>query len=199
MTHDFAKIRPEPLLEKKPVQTPPAWSMMITGIVVGMALGVFASVLLYLSGNVPPLAAANTPVRTPNAFVAAEESASQPQAEAAGEQASPQLEYEFYTALPNYEVPVDATPVEIRPELANAPLAVSYMLQSGAFQEARRAQSEVERQQALGLDVFVKIEELTGRTLYLVQSGPYTTQGQLDTAETILRRNAIPTMRLQVK
>lgn len=198
MTHDFAKIRPEPLLEKKPVQAPPAWSMMITGIVVGMALGVFASVLLYLSGNVPPLEAANAPVRPAAVSSGFATNAESAVAEAAPEQPQ-ELRLEFYEELRNYEVPVDEVPVELASDRANEPLPVSYMLQSGAFQEAQRAQLEVERQKALGLQVAVKVEELTGRTLYLVQSGPYTTQGQLDAAETTLRRNAIPTLRTQVQ
>ena len=198
MTHDFAKIRPEPLLEKKPVQSPPAWSMMITGIVVGMALGVFASVLLYLSGNVPPLEAANAPVRPATANQAFSTTTEQPPIEATAEQPR-ELQLEFYEELRNYEVPVNEVPVELASDRANEPLPVSYMLQSGAFQEAQRAQLEVERQKALGLQVAVKVEELTGRTLYLVQSGPYTTQGQLDAAETVLRRNAIPTLRTQVR
>ena len=69
MTQDFAKIRPEPILERTTVQSPPAWSFMLTGIIVGITIGVFGCVLLYLSGNVPPLnptgaalpIAANTP------------------------------------------------------------------------------------------------------------------------------------------
>ena len=55
MTQDFAKIRPEPILERKPVETPPAWSLMFTGMIVGLTIGVFACFLFYLSGNVPPL------------------------------------------------------------------------------------------------------------------------------------------------
>ena len=68
MTQDFAKIRPEPLLERKTVATPPAWSLMFTGVILGMALGVFGCFLFYLSGNVPPLAI-NQPVNnnTPSA------------------------------------------------------------------------------------------------------------------------------------
>ena len=45
MTQDFAKIRPEPLLEQKPVEAPPAWSLMFTGVLVGITLGIFACVL----------------------------------------------------------------------------------------------------------------------------------------------------------
>jgi cell division protein FtsN len=199
--HDFAKIRPEPLLEKKPAQTPPAWSMMITGIVVGMAIGVFASVLLYMSGNIPPLPHQQLAANTPREISAAPEAVATTAPESQAASSRPQMELEFYTELRNYEVPVpeSVVPVPLREETQNTPLKVSYMLQSGAFQEPGRAHLEVERQQRLGLDVAVKVEELTGRTLYLVQSGPYTTQGQLDEAETILRRNAIPTLRTQVQ
>lgn len=194
MRHDFAKIRPEPLLEKKPAQTPPAWSMMITGVVVGIALGVFGSVLLYLSGHVPPL---NTSPAGPATSPMAADAGAGNEAIAAGDGEGLQLE--FYHELANYEVAVEATPVELHEERRNQPMDVSYMLQSGAFQQRELADREMARQQALGLDVSVKVEALTGRTLYLVQSGPYTTQAQLDAAETILRHNAIPTLRTRVQ
>ena len=193
MTHDFAKIRPEPLLEKKPAQTPPAWSMMITGIVVGMALGVFASVLLYVTGKVPAVMQAPAPAPT----MAVTNPVAAGEAESNAEESGLQLE--FYHELRNYEVSVDATPVELNEAQADEPLEVSYVLQSGAFQQEALARQEAQRQQALGLEVAVKSERLTGRTLYLVQSGPYLTQRQLDAAENLLRRNNIPSLRTRVQ
>ncbi len=194
MTHDFAKIRPEPLLEKKPAQTPPAWSMMITGIVVGMALGVFASVLLYVTGNVPAMVQAQpgSPVMA-NTEQPATGSVADDDSQESG------LQLEFYHELRNYEVAVDAVPLEINEAQADAPLEVSYMLQSGAFQQEALAHQEAQRQQSLGLEAAVKSERLTGRTLYLVQSGPYLTQRQLDAAENLLRRNNIPSLRTRVQ
>ena len=194
MTQDFAKIRPEPLLEKKPAQTPPAWSMMITGIVVGMALGVFASVLVYVAGYVPPIN--NGP--QPTAVMAERDSNPATSAENL-EAEAPELRLEFYHELANYEVPVDATPVEINEASLDEPMAVQYMLQSGAFQQRERATQEMQRQQSLGLEVAVVSEQLNGRTLYLLQSGPYQTQRQLDTAENLLRRNNINTLRTRVQ
>jgi hypothetical protein len=194
VTQDFAKIRPEPLLEKKPAQAPPAWSMMITGIVVGMALGVFASVLVYVAGYVPPIN--NGP--QPAAMVAdRDDSAAAASGNIEGE--TPELRLEFYHELANYEVPVDATPVEINEASLDEPMAVQYMLQSGAFQQRERATQEMQRQQSLGLEVAVVAEQLNGRTLYLLQSGPYRTQRQLDTAENLLRRNNINTLRTRVQ
>jgi hypothetical protein len=194
VTQDFAKIRPEPLLEKKPAQAPPAWSMMITGIVVGMALGVFASVLVYVAGYVPPIN--NGP--QPAAMVAdRDDSAAAASGNIEGE--TPELRLEFYHELANYEVPVDATPVEINEASLDEPMAVQYMLQSGAFEQRERATQEMQRQQSLGLEVAVVAEQLNGRTLYLLQSGPYRTQRQLDTAENLLRRNNINTLRTRVQ
>ncbi len=188
MTHDFAKIKPEPLLERKQVDTPPAWSLMVTGMVLGLAIGVFACVLLYLSGNVPPLNQAPVPTA-----LASNTAAAQAATEAVED--SP-LQFEFYTELQEYEVDVDATPVDLSSQDPNRELDVHYMLQTGAFERRELAESEVRRQQALGIDVAVKEQALVGRTLFLVQSGPYTTNGELDSAEQTLRRNNIPSLRM---
>jgi len=189
MTQDFAKIRPEPLLERKPVEAPPAWSLMITGGLVGLVVGIFGSFLFYLSGNLPPLN--NAPAPTIAAVNIPE--TQEPEA-----LAPEQVNFEFYTALPDYEVKVDATPVAVVDR--DAPLALSVILQSGAFQQRERAEMEMQRQQALGLDVRVKQEStLPGRTLFLVQSGPYTTQNQIDAAEKILNRNNIQSLRTSLR
>lgn len=197
MTQDFAKIRPEPLLEKKPVDAPPAWSLMITGMVLGITIGLFACVLLYLSGNVPSLNQA-TPVAAAEAFSA--EPLQQAQAPSDGNQAQdPELELEFYTELQEYEVLVDATPVDLSYQDPERKLVTDYVLQTGAFQRRELAETEMRRQEDLGLTVFVKDQTLVGRSLFLVQSGPYATNGELENAETVLRRNSIPFLRLTVQ
>ena len=187
MTQDFAKIRPEPLLEKKPVSSPPAWSLMITGMVLGIAVGVFACVLLYLSGRDPPLEpptiASNFSSNTPTA----ENTDSQ-------QEETPELEFEFYTELQDYEVEVDATPVDLSSQDPDRQLDSQMMLQAGAFERRELAETEMRRQQALGLNVLVKTQNLLGNTMYLVQSGPYTTNGELETAKQVLRRNNISFM-----
>lgn len=212
MTHDFAKIKPEPLLERKIVATPPAWSLMFTGIVVGLALGVFGCFLFYLSGNVPPLNVnAGTdnspPPQTQAATVVATE-----------EPAEEELQLEFYTELPAYEVSVDANPVELTAQQSGIteviPATVEsaeniaepdetfnpgFILQTGAFQQFESAQSESQRQRLLGLDVNVKQQELLGRTLYLVQSGPYTSSHILNEAEALLQANNIPSLRMTIQ
>ena len=214
MTQDFAKIKPEPLLERKTVATPPAWSLMFTGVIVGLALGVFGCFLFYLSGNVPPLninqpAANNTPpANQPPTLTAPEEPAEE------------ELQLEFYTELPAYEVSVDANPVELTAQQAGIAEGVSeltglevadtpaeteetfdpgFILQSGAFQQFDSARTENDRQRLIGLDVNIKQQELLGRTLYLVQSGPYTSSSLLKEAEQLLRANNIPSLRMSIQ
>lgn len=193
MTQDFAKIRPEPLLEQKPQQAPPAWSMMISGVFIGIALGVFACVLFYLSGRVPPLTATVGADNAQRTLVEApdREPAAEPETD------PDDLEYEFYTELENYEVTVDAVPVTINDD-PETPLAIPYRLQSGAFNQQNGALQAAARQQELGIDsaVVPAQQSASGRTLYLVQSGPYRTRGELAEAETTLRRNNIKFMRI---
>ena len=208
MTQDFAKIRPEPLLERKTVATPPPWSLMFTGVFVGMALGVFGCFLFYLSGNVPPLTI-NQPLNNPL-------SANLPPAAVAAEEpAQEQLQLDFYTELPAYEVSVDANPVELTAQQAGGVEEVAvvgdtlaeteetfdpgFILQSGAFQQFDSARNENDKQRLIGLDVNVKQQELLGRTLYLVQSGPYTSSNLLKEAEQLLRANNIPSLRMTIQ
>lgn len=199
MTQDFAKIRPEPILERIPVESPPAWLLMGTGGVVGLAVGVFACFLFYLSGNVPPLGANN--VLHATAAVTQIPDLSE---EGSTDDSSDGLQLEFYTALGEYEVEVDATPVEISSEEANQvnqlqAQRASYMLQTGAFEQRALADTEMRRLQTLGLNVVVKQQALIGSTLYLVQSGPYDDSRQLDAAEQVLRANNIASMRLSLQ
>ena len=209
MTQDFAKIRPEPLLERKTVATPPAWSLMFTGVIVGMALGVFGCFLFYLSGNVPPLAI-NQPINnnTPSAN-------QPPTVVTAEEPAEEELQLDFYTELPAYEVSVDVNPVELTAQQAGVVAEVAavletraeteetfdpgFILQSGAFQQFDSARNENDKQRLIGLDVHVKQQELLGRTLYLVQSGPYTSSNILKEAEQLLRANNIPSLRMTIQ
>lgn len=191
MTHDFAKIRPEPLLEPRVVQAPPAWSLMLTGMVVGIAFGVFGCILFYLSGQVPPLN--TTQAAAPPA--PAQQSSQAPAAQPAAE---PELSFEFYKELEDYEVAVDAIPVQLTEEQTpDAILSEPFLLQSGAFELRESAERELARQQVLGLQMTIKQQELVGRTLFLLQSGPYSTTKLLSEAERLLRQNGIPHIRLK--
>lgn len=202
MTQDFAKIRPEPLLERKTVQAPPSWSLLVSGVAIGIVVGILGCVLFYLSGAVPPMPTTNS--LAANSAAQAEQSAAVA-AEAERVETKPKLTMDFYTALPDYQVVVPDTQVELTEQQRTraAPpeqqFATGYLLQSGAFQQRALADAELAHQQALGIDVFVTQESLPGRTLFLVQSGPYMTSTTLSAAEAALRSNNISSLRLSVE
>ena len=213
MTQDFAKIKAEPILDRKPPVSQPTWSFLLTGMILGLVVGVFGCFLFYLSGSVPPLpqsaeAAAVIEEPTPEP---AQQLSNEIDPQPLDQDAEPGLELEFYQELPNYEVEVDTNPVEIaqnqsEPEptiiaaqqQTQTPPPTRYMLQSGAFQQRESAQYQKSRLQNLGMATTIKEQTLPGRTLYLVQSGPYLSRAQVSQAEQVLRDNSITSMRISL-
>lgn len=223
MVQDFAKEKRSRPQSAKPPETgvpAPGWGLVLTGVFTGLLLGVFGSFLAYISGVVPPppgSADANsgsTPVATE-----VDDTAQQQLTEEL-ERAAARLQLEFYRELPNYEVQVDATPLPAMPEeeatasagalptdtgtpetgdAASEPVRSGtggYLLQAGAFQQEESAQARRNELAAMGLPVRVKQEALLGRTLYLVQAGPYPDRASVAQAERRLRGNGIETMRI---
>jgi hypothetical protein len=196
MTQDFAKIRPEPLLETRVVQAPPAWSLMLTGIVVGIAVGIFACVMFYLSGNVPPLNQGATSGRS--GLATAPEQANQTIQAIEAESGEPAITLEFYRELQDYEVEVDAVPVELtRLQAGDTSLETAILLQTGAFESRESAERARQSQENLGLQVFIKQQRSTSRSKFLVQSGPYTDLLLLQAAEQALGSAGIQHFRLR--
>ena len=187
MTHDFAKIKPEPILERTTIEPPPTWSLLLTGCLVGMTFGVLGCVLFYLSGHVPPLNIAEN----------VESGGSNKSLIQDTENTSTDdiLDFEFYTELPKYEVQTSAVPVVLddpkRAESQDKFLDTNVMLQTGAFQQISSAEQEMKRQTELGLKAAVKPAKLPGRTLYLVQNGPYSSEAELEKARQLLKANNI--------
>lgn len=162
-------------------------------------------------GNIDPQADADN---------AAEMLAAQQRQNEELEQAATRLQLEFYKELPNYEVIVDnmpsaATPSPVIgssvPSAATPNTAVvvsspapapspqsqgSYMIQAGAFQQETSAQAQSARLTALGLEARIKKEALLGKTLFLVQAGPYNTRDQVTQAERLLRNASIDSIRI---
>ena len=117
MVQDFAKIKPEPVLENRSIEAPPAWTLLFTGLITGIAVGVFGCFLLYLSGNVPPLQTRATvttlePEPQPAQPVQVQAVAATTEQPTVDTTERP-LDYDFYRDLRDYEVEVDATPVPL--------------------------------------------------------------------------------------
>ncbi|MCP5344959.1 MAG: SPOR domain-containing protein [Pseudomonadales bacterium] len=135
------------------------------------------------------------------------------------EQAAARLQLEFYKELPNYEVIVDnmpgprsapatsgSSPTPAAATVTASPAATppadvqtadgSFMIQAGAFAQESSALTQSERLNSLGLPARIKKEALLGKTLFLVQAGPYPSREQANQAERILRSNGIDSIRI---
>jgi len=205
MVQDFAKDRmhadPE---DRHTPRTPLAWNMLLTGLLTGIVAGMFISFLAYMSGMVPPRPGSESAAGAEQAAV---DDAAQDRLTGELERAATRLQLEFYQELPNYEVVVDATPL-VPPAPESTPgtppgtgtvagtAARGYMVQAGAFQQENSALARRDQLIELGLTARVKQEALLGRTLYLVQTGPYPDRASLHSAERILRNNRIESMRI---
>ncbi|MBC53117.1 MAG: hypothetical protein CMQ34_04690 [Gammaproteobacteria bacterium] len=234
MVQDFAKQRTRtPLAEPEPQPSSASVGLLLTGLLTGIAVGVFISLLVYLSGVLPPAPGqANDTSRevTPAELATAADSTDADDGDLSAEQEreAARLQLEFYQELPNYEVVVDATPINAptaataadtpttapqsateqpsasgtstpaaAPEtvVASAPTAM-FMLQAGAFRQQTAANAQAARLRAIGLDARVRQEDLPGRTLFLVQAGPYGSRDEMMQAERLLRNNSIESMRI---
>jgi cell division protein FtsN len=253
MVQDFAKIRAA-AAENPPAAAPADLTLLFTGLITGLALGVFVSFLIYLSGVLPVLGQPSASQIALDADSLAQEQAqAQQKLNEELERAAARLQLEFYQELPNYEVIVSNVPADAQPlrrvqppvtpadtetdssqrstetgsdgtangndnsadaiartiaELtgtsaspastatANGSTGISYMIQAGAFQQETAAMVQSTRLNSLGLEAMVKKEALLGKTLFLVQAGPYQTRDQLNQAERILRSNSIDSMRI---
>jgi len=71
-----------------------------------------------------------------------------------------------------------------------------FMLQAGAFQQESSAIAQSDRLLSLGLFSRVRQEALLGKTLFLVQVGPFDNREQVAQAEGILRSNGIESIRM---
>lgn len=239
MVQDFAKQRTRtPLAEPEPQPATSSLGLLLTGLLTGIAVGLFISLLVYLSGVLPPAPGQDNAmagngeraVAPAQAETGADDSDTGDNSDLSVEQEreAARLQLEFYQELPNYEVVVDATPVnaprqpattasepatamatgdqsgdtasataasEPVPEVTPAATAM-FMLQAGAFRQQTAANAQANRLLALGLAASVRQETLPGRTLFLVQAGPYNTRDEMMQAERLLRDNSIESMRI---
>jgi cell division protein FtsN len=200
MVQDFAKIRPEPVLEKRAIEAPPAWTLLFTGLVTGIVVGVFGCFLLYLSGNVPPLRPAETVTTLEPEAAPAQVQTAAVKPEPVAEEPEDSLDLGFYQDLQNYVVEVNATPVPLEPEITvetvvTEPEPVNAgngrLIQIGAFQQASSAQTQLGIVRSLGVDAFITQYARASGTLHAVQAGPFNNSTELNEIRSLLQRNDI--------
>jgi cell division protein FtsN len=166
----------------------PAWLWLLAGVLLGLALSAYVLMRERQEG-------AGAPRPNPTAQAAREsESPVAQRAERAPEPAKPK--YDFYTLLAEREVVIpDNELAEQARREASTPQPVAagerYLLQAGAFSDARDAEAVKARLALIGLVARVETGQVKGNTIHRVRLGPYTSARELETAKRQLADNGI--------
>lgn len=109
------------------------------------------------------------------------------------------IAYDFYTLLPEMEVPVpDSEPAAAG--LPPTPVAPgSYVVQVGAFRTLKDADARKAELALLGLVSAIQVITIDNNTLHRVRIGPIKDLSRLDQVRSTLRQNEIPFMLLREK
>lgn len=147
----------------------------LTGIVLTLLVQNWALIRGYLPIDTPPTEAVNT---TPD----------QPKTE---------VEFEFYTRLPQMEVPIDTIQEQQRDQADNK--HYQYILQVGSFN--KRTDAERLKAELALLGHVARIEDVTikMKKMYRVRLGPFKSARKLNNIKARLTAEQIPTMALKIR
>ncbi|MBL4622841.1 MAG: SPOR domain-containing protein [Immundisolibacteraceae bacterium] len=108
-----------------------------------------------------------------------------------------EVEFEFYTRLPQMEVPIDTIQEEQRDQADNK--HYQYMLQVGSFN--RRSDAERMKAQLALLGQVAHIQDVTikQKSMHRVRLGPFKSSRKLNTIKARLTAEDIPTMALKIR
>jgi cell division protein FtsN len=191
VTQEISRRKPRKNVRKKSPRSLPPWLWLATGLSAGLLLG-----FLYHLGNLPRERASGDDSKM---------------YEAAQTEQQDEVEFNFYTLLPQREVmvstdrqpsraktasniPTDATRKQDAVNKQKATPGYHYYLQAGSFQH--REQAEKRRIQLILLNMEANIEKVKhqGKSWYRVQSGPYVSISQLSGAQSKLSGESIDTL-----
>lgn len=109
------------------------------------------------------------------------------------------LAYDFYTLLPEMEVPVPDNEPTAR-GLPPAPVAPgSYVVQVGAFRTMKDADARKAELALLGIVSSIQVITIDNNTLHRVRVGPLSDMNRLDQVRSTLKQHDIPFMLLREK
>lgn len=176
----------------------PGWIWLLAGL----AVGLLVALLVYLDKAPSPPTVAERPAPARPApqdtrSVKQEAPPKAPQGPATEERKG--IAYDFYTLLPEMEVPVpDAEPAA--PNQPPPPVAPgSYVVQAGAFRSLRDADARKAELALLGILSSIQVITIDGNTLHRVRIGPIRDAERLDQVRNTLKQNDIPFMLLREK
>ncbi len=184
-------------------QSTPGWAWLLAGLVVGL----FVAFLVYLQGQ------RETQPELPPIPKQSESKPQPPQQQSAVQDKPAKPRFDFYTILPEMEIPVPEpdpeprVPPPPRPESAK-PLSpppvkqagvTAYVLQLGSFRnraDADRLKAKITMQ---GFEPHIQTVNINGSDWYRVRIGPYSNSVRIAEVRHRLRENKLDAILLKLK
>lgn len=163
----------------------PGWVWLVAGVLLGLALSMFVLVRQGFD--------ASSLMPRPNPAAQAPRSSEEPVAQR-GAAAPKKPKYDFYTLLPEKEAVIPEAQIDAEakaPKAAPPPPGERYVLQAGAFRDARDADALKARLALLGLVARMEVASIEGATWHRVRLGPYENLRELDQVRRQLEQNNI--------
>ena len=173
MDQDFAKRRIRtPLADPGPPQKSSGLVLLLTGLATGVVIGMFISLLAYLGGMLPPAPGHVLADQNPGRDTPFTATAANPDSESGAltdelEREASRLQLEFYQELPNYEVVVDVTPVNVPQPRQSQPEAAS---------ETTAATTDLAAANTRAAPATTPTPAVIGSGSYLLQAGAFQQQ-----------------------
>lgn len=166
----------------------PGWVWLAAGVVLGLALSVF---VLVRQGALDV-----DRLPRPNPAAEAPKQSEEPVAQRRDAE-SKKPRYDFYTILPEKEVVVPEAEISA-PAAQPARAGERYLLQVGAFRDARDADALKARLALLGLVARVQADTIDSTQWHRVRLGPYDTLPELDGVRRQLAQHQIESLAIKV-
>lgn len=163
----------------------PAWIWLLAGVVLGLALSAFVLMRQGLGPESGP---------QPEATTRPSRAGEEPVAQRSDPAPPKKPRYDFYTLLPEKEVVIPDSELaqQARAEPPAAPAQHErYLLQAGAFREARDAEAAKAQLALLGMVARVQSATIDGVTWHRVRLGPYADLRELEAAKRQLAERGV--------
>ncbi len=185
--------------KNRPRERPPRKSPGWAWLAVGLLIGLFVAFLVYLREHQPPAPVA---VLSPPAKPVSQPRAPAPRKSPREKTPPPKPRFEFYTILPEMEVPVpdSALPSRGAKPAAGPEEPGTYLLQVGSFRAIEEADRLKAQLALLGLEAQVQTVAVDGKdTWHRVRLGPFTNLSKVNQIRERLREHDLDAIVLKIK
>lgn len=200
MPRDYKHRTSAPRRRRGKRQSPPGWLWLLAGL----GIGLFVAFLFYLQQkpDTPAQAAAqhSQPVEVPAKGQDARE-VRKPAAKIVPPPPPAKPRFDFYTILPEMEVPVpeDEITGKAREGVPQVEAPGTYLLQAGSFRTHEQADQLKAKLALLGLQAEIQTVTINNQeTWHRVRVGPFTDLTALNTARARLKENNLDAILLRV-